>query len=86
MRMVFPLSATLPDKLDVSFVHECGGLQGVIAALTAQTIRGASPKLFVHERHQPGWCPRIALIRLVENLGEVGFLRDNHALLYQYGN
>ena len=86
MRMVFPLSATLPDQLDVSFVHQCGGLQGVIAALTAQTIRGASPKLFVHQRHQPSWCLRIAPIPLAQDLGNVGFLRNSHAIFYEYGN
>jgi hypothetical protein len=55
----------------------------VIAAFTAQTIRGASAKLLVHERHEPCWCLGIALPPLAENLGNVGFLRDSHALFFE---
>ncbi len=57
MRAVLPLSAILPDQLDVSFVHECGGLQRVIAAFTAQIIRGTSPKLFVTPEASAGPLP-----------------------------
>ena len=83
---VFPLRAILSHQLDVSFVHERSRLQSVIAAFTVEIIRGASPKLFVHQRHQPGRGLWIALIPRVENLGNVGFLRNDHALFYLYGN
>ena len=83
MRAVFPFRATVPHQLNVSFVHKRGGLKRVIAAFTAQTIRGASAKLLVHERHEPCYCLGIALTPLAENLSNVGFLRDSHALFFE---
>ena len=73
--------AVVSHKFDVSFVYERCGLKGVVLTFAPQTIRSASPQLFIHQRHQPGWRLRIAVVPLAENLGDVGHFRGDHAVL-----
>ena len=80
MRAVFPLRAILTHELHVCFVHKRSGLKRVIAALKTQTIRSPSAKLFVDQRHEPGWRLCITLIPVAQNLGDVGLFRGHHAV------
>ena len=52
LRPVPPHRAPLVDQAKVGLVDQGRGLQGVVAALAAQSSRGPSPKLVVDERHQ----------------------------------
>ena len=57
---VLPLSFTLIDQTEVSFVHEGGRLQSMVDTFLFEVVRGQAPQFGVEQRNQGGHCLLLA--------------------------
>ena len=76
--MLAPLPGALvgAGHLEPGFMHERGGLEGVLVRLARQPVRGDLAQLFIDERKQLAGGVRIARLQSTEQLSDVGHERE----------
>jgi hypothetical protein len=52
LRPVLPLDAGLIHHPQIRFMHESGGLKGMVASLPLQVLAGETAQFLVNQRHQ----------------------------------
>src|SRR6185503_733431 len=75
------LGRGLPEDLNVDFVDQSRGLEGVIGPLPPQLVGGQPPKVAVEQVEQPALCGSIPLENSLQQLRHLSWNRDHSATI-----
>jgi hypothetical protein len=80
VRSILQFHRLTSQQTQIGLVNQGGALQGVIRALGLEVIVRQTPKLFVDQRYQGTESVLVALLPLLQQLGDLPLLVIGHRL------